>query len=51
MGDNDLLTLFHQSNQFEEMTFCLLYGNDFRGHGFHHSWRMTHLAADGDHDS
>jgi hypothetical protein len=36
MGDHDFLTLFHQADQFEEMTFRLLYGDDFRGHSFHH---------------
>jgi hypothetical protein len=30
MGNHHFLTLFHQSHQFEEMTFCFLYGDDFR---------------------
>jgi hypothetical protein len=36
MGNHHFLTLFHQSNEFEEMTFGLLDGDDFRGHAFHH---------------
>jgi hypothetical protein len=36
MGNHHFLTLFHQSYQFEEMTFSLLDGNDFRGHALYH---------------
>jgi hypothetical protein len=36
MGNHHFLTVFSQGNQFEEMIFCLLDGDDFRRHAFHY---------------